>query len=92
MKPCTPLIDADGEVRELTAADMTLFRPAHEVLPESLQATLGIRRRGAQRAPTKTSTTVRLDTDLLTYLRATGRGWQTRMNALLREAVEQGRV
>jgi len=92
MKPRMPLIDAEGEVRELTAADMALFRPAHEVLPESLQATLGIRRRGAQRAPTKTATTVRLDTDVLTYLRATGRGWQTRVNALLREAVEAGRV
>jgi len=33
-----------------------------------------------------------LDTDVLSGLRATGRGWQTRVNALLREAVEQGRI
>jgi len=92
MKPHTPLIDEKGEVRELTAADMALFRPAHEVLPESLQATLGIRRRGAQRTPTKTPTTIRLDNDVLASLRRMGRGWQTRVNALLREAVEAGRV
>jgi len=92
MKKPAPLIDADGEVREITDADMALFRPAHEVLPKSLQATLGIRRRGAQRAPTKTATTMRLDTDVLNALRSAGRGWQTRVNALLREAVEAGRV
>jgi len=92
MKTHTPLTDTEGEVRELTAADMALFRPAHEVLPESLQATLGIRRRGAQRAPIKTPTTIRLDTDILETLRHSGAGWQTRVNALLREAVEAGRV
>jgi len=35
---------------------------------------------------------IRLDGDVLAGLRATGRGWQTRVNALLREAVAQGRV
>jgi hypothetical protein len=38
-----PLTDADGEVRELTAADFALFRPAHEVLPPSLLNKRGIR-------------------------------------------------
>lgn len=32
-----PLIDADGEVRELTTEDMAKFRPAAEVLPLSLR-------------------------------------------------------
>jgi len=44
MKMHAPLTDMDGEVREITNADMARFRPAHEVLPESRQATLGIRR------------------------------------------------
>jgi uncharacterized protein (DUF4415 family) len=30
---------------------------------------------------------LRLERDVLAALRATGRGWQTRVNALLREAV-----
>ena len=33
MNPRAPLIDADGEVRELSAADMLKFKPATEVLP-----------------------------------------------------------
>jgi len=35
---------------------------------------------------------MRVDADILERLRATGRGWQTRVNTLLREAVEAGRV
>jgi len=35
---------------------------------------------------------MRVDADILERLRATGRGWQTRVNALLREAVQTGRV
>ena len=34
--------------------------------------------------PTKTSTTVRLDSDVLLWLRAQGKGYQTRINAILR--------
>lgn len=87
MSKRAPLIDADGEVRELTAEDMARFRPAHEVLPVELQKTLGVRRRGPQKAPTKVSTTIRLDADLLEALKATGEGWQTRVNALVRREV-----
>ena len=34
---------------------------------------------------------LRTDPDVLAALRASGKGWQTRVNALLREAVERGR-
>jgi len=34
--------------------------------------------------PTKTSTTLRLDTDVLLWLRAQGKGYQSRINAILR--------
>lgn len=34
--------------------------------------------------PTKTSTTVRIDSDVLAWLRGQGRGYQTRLNAILR--------
>jgi uncharacterized protein (DUF4415 family) len=34
--------------------------------------------------PTKTSTTVRIDSDVLLWLRAHGRGYQSRINAILR--------
>jgi predicted restriction endonuclease len=38
-----PLIDEDGEVRELLLEDIRKFRPAAEVLPPSLLTTLGIK-------------------------------------------------
>jgi hypothetical protein len=38
-----PLINEEGEVRELTREDMTLFKPAKEVLPASLLEKLSAR-------------------------------------------------
>jgi uncharacterized protein (DUF4415 family) len=43
--------------------------------------------RGKFYRPTKTSTTVRVDSDVLVWLKAQGKGYQTRMNAILREAM-----
>lgn len=40
--------------------------------------------RGRFYRPTKTSTTVRIDSDVLAWLRSQGRGYQTRINAILR--------
>ena len=37
--------------------------------------------------PTKTSTTVRVDSDVLAWLKSKGKGYQTRINAILREAM-----
>ncbi len=37
--------------------------------------------------PTKTTTTVRVDSDVLTWLKSEGKGYQTRLNAILREAM-----
>lgn len=37
--------------------------------------------------PTKTSTTVRIDSDVLAWLKSQGKGYQTRINAILREAM-----
>ncbi len=41
-------------------------------------------KRGLFYKPTKTSTTVRIDADVLAWLRAQGKGYQTRINAILR--------
>ncbi len=40
--------------------------------------------RGRFYKPTKTSTTLRIDSDVLTWLRAQGKGYQSRINAILR--------
>lgn len=59
-------------------------------LPESLQATLrSLKGRGKQQSPTKVSTTVRFDRDVLDAFRATGHGWQKRMNDALKEWLKE---
>lgn len=37
--------------------------------------------------PTKTHASVRIDSDVLAWLKSQGKGYQTRMNAILREAM-----
>ena len=70
----TPLTNPDGEVRELTAADLRRFKPAADVLPAELLKVMGIRPRGPQRAPTKQATTIRLSPDVMAAFKATGAG------------------
>jgi uncharacterized protein (DUF4415 family) len=41
--------------------------------------------------PTKAATTVRIDSDVLAWLKSQGKGYQTRMNAILREAMLHSR-
>ena len=41
--------------------------------------------RGAQKAPTKVPVTIRLSPDVVQRFRATGDGWQTRVNAVLQD-------
>lgn len=54
--------------------------------PEQIKARRG-RPPGSVMAVTKTAVKIRLDPDLLAALRASGRGWQTRVNDMLRRAV-----
>jgi len=85
MKKRAQLTQPDGEVRELGAEDIAQFRPAHEVLPENVQRDLGIRVRGPQKAPTKIPTTLRLSPEVAAAFRATGPGWQTRIDNALKD-------
>ncbi len=44
----------------------------------------GILRRGLRPVPPKASVSLRLDADVLDWFKSQGRGYQTRMNAVLR--------
>ena len=79
-----PLIDEDGEVRELTSDDFKHFRPVYEVLTPSLMSKLTLQR-AARSAGTKQRATIPLSPDVLNRFRATGKGWQARIDAALRE-------
>ena len=90
MKTMRPMTDEEGEVRTLTAADLALFHPASEVLdPELYEGLVAMNKkrgeRGAQKKPLKVPTTIRFDADLLDALKASGKGWQTRVNDAMRD-------
>jgi uncharacterized protein (DUF4415 family) len=81
-KPKPDLIDEDNP--EWTAEDFARAIPFSE-LPESLKAVLSSRTRGAQKAPLKERITIRLSPEVVTPFRATGAGWQTRLDAALKD-------
>lgn len=76
--------DDDGEVRELTREEFASMGTFAD-LPLDLQAKLKAINRGAQKAPVKKPISIRLSTDVLEGFRATGSGWQTRVDDALRE-------
>lgn len=78
-----PLIDDEGEVRELTAEDMARFEPAANILSPSLKKKLGAR--GQQKSRVKERITIRLSHDVVEPFRATGDGWQSRVNSALKD-------
>jgi len=44
--------------------------------------------RPKSRTPVKVATTIRFDADVLEALKASGKGWQTRVNAAMREWIK----
>jgi uncharacterized protein (DUF4415 family) len=80
----------DEENPEWTREDFQNARPAREVLPEifgkEVADELLNRKPGRPLGSgVKESQTVRFDRDILTAFKASGKGWQTRMNEALRE-------
>lgn len=79
-------IATDPDNAEWTEADFRNARPFAEAFPE-LAAKLG-RTRGRQKAPTKQLVSLRLDQDVVERFKASGPGWQSRMNDVLRIAAK----
>lgn len=79
-------IAADPDNPEWTQEDFARARPASEFFDAKTYAALcAMRRRGPQVRPLKVPTTIRFDADILAVLKASGRGWQTRVNDAMRE-------
>lgn len=74
----------DHDNPEWTEADFAKAKPL-SAYPELANAMK--KARGAQKSPTKKAVSIRLDADLVDRLRASGRGWQSRVNDLLRQAL-----
>lgn len=90
MRPNPTMIDDNSP--ELTAEDFARARPASEVLPElfgKAAAEAMLRPRGRPKAANpKVSLTMRFDAVVVESFKATGPGWQTRMNSALRDWLE----
>lgn len=86
-RPNPELTDDDNP--EWTDADFARARPASEVLPElfgTKTAQMMLKPRGRPRSEVvKERITIRFDADVLEAFRATGKGWQTRMNDAMRD-------
>ena len=79
-----PLIDEDGEVREIAVEDVALFKPFSELPAAEQKMLLKLRKRGPQKTPKKVPISIRLSSDVAEGLRATGNGWQGRADEALR--------
>lgn len=77
-------IDGDS-APELDDSFFANARPASEMLPDVVERARRVR--GKQIEQTKERITIRIDADLADHFRATGKGWQTRLNNVLRDAV-----
>ena len=63
-------------------------------LPPDLQAKIlaalpKTKLRGAQKAPTKEAVSIRLSAEVLDHYRATGKGWQTRIDDALKDLIKK---
>ena len=94
-KPNPELIDDENP--EWTAADFAKARPASEVLPQIFGAKLAqemLKPRGRPRAEhPKERINIRLSHEVVEYFKAAVDGWQTRIDAALRQFIteRQGR-
>ncbi|GAB1653664.1 TPA: BrnA antitoxin family protein [Mannheimia haemolytica] len=89
--------DEIAENTPLTDEELAQFRPLREAMPpEFVKMVLGHQEemenkglmprkltRGKQKAPTKQAITIRLSAEVVEAFKATGKGWQSRINEAL---------
>ncbi len=83
-----PLTNEEGEVRELTREDFNGMQPVREAMPELIEAMAEFRRKlGRPRAETpKVHIGFRLASDVVASIKASGPGYNARVEQALREA------
>jgi uncharacterized protein (DUF4415 family) len=57
-------------------------------LPSKLRQKLSNRKRGPQKAPRKVPVSIRLSPDVVSAFRASGAGWQSRVDEILRANIK----
>ena len=83
----------DQDNPEWTDADFARARPAKEVLPSLFSQTRSealLTPRGRPKAEiTKVRVGIRLSAEVIEHFKATGNGWQTRIDAALRQFIAE---
>ena len=89
-----PLTDKDGEVRELTAEDIKLFRPLAEVDPGMTEAMTALRNTGGgpKVEAIRERIGFRWPADLVARIKAGGNNYNARIEKILREAERAGKL
>ena len=77
--------DAVSDTLAATAGELKAAQPFEAAFPELAESAR--RMRGPQKAPVKTRVTLRIDSATLEAFKATGKGWQTRIDAALKAAL-----
>jgi uncharacterized protein (DUF4415 family) len=82
----------DDDLPELTDDFFARAKPTAEVMPADFMAAVRSRGGRPRSANPKVAVSIRLDRDVVDHLRATGEGWQSRVNAALAADIKAGRV
>ncbi len=67
----------------LTDEILSRMRPVRETKPD-----IPPRIRGPQKSPTKIPVSIRLNQDIVEYFKSQGKGWQTKVNKILRNYIK----
>lgn len=77
----------DDENPEWTEADFARAKGPEFLPPEVLAAFPKTRVRGPQKTPTKRAVSLRLSREVVDHFKASGPGWQTRIDNALKKAI-----
>lgn len=91
-----PTKDEEKAINAGIAADPDAFELGEDFFKSAIRTTgttaseiaSEVQRRGKQKAPTKERITIRFSPEVLESFRATGRGWQTRMDNAMKEWIK----
>ncbi|SFV69504.1 hypothetical protein MNB_SUP05-5-150 [hydrothermal vent metagenome] len=82
------LINKNGEVRELTAEDFKSAKAFKDIHPNMDLNNITVKPLGRpKKETTKQAISIRLDADIIGFFKSSGKGWQSKINEVLRSSI-----
>lgn len=91
-KPPKPLMDKKGEVRPLEKADVVTFSMLRDDFPELALESVKRKVGRPKKANAKKLQSFKLSPDVIADIKASGAGFNARVEAVLRQALSEGRL